>query len=164
MKCCDCRRSKPRCGPRWGEAVCDPEGRIDRTRLARVVFADPPDGPREREHLEKLTHPEIGRRLREQAAALASSGTAVAVLDAPLILEAGWDNLCDKLMFVDAPRQVRLSRALARGWREEDFAAREAVQESLDFKRERADVVVDNSGTPEHTQAQLERFWHSLFG
>ena len=149
---------------RWGQAVRGPDGRIDRSRLARIVFADPPNGPREREHLEQLTHPEIGRLLQQQAEVLEGSGTAVVVLDAPLLLEAGWDRLCDKLVFVDAPRQTRVSRALARGWSEEDFAAREAVQKSLDFKRERADAVVDNSGAPEQTQAQVERFWQSLIG
>ena len=128
-----------------------------------LVFADPPDGPRERKHLEQLTHPEIGRLLGGQAARLAGSGKVAAVLDAPLLLEAGWDRLCRKLVFVDAPRPARLSRALARGWSEEDFAAREEAQESLDFKRRRADVILDNSGSPEQTQAQVERFWQSLF-
>jgi dephospho-CoA kinase len=149
---------------RWGAEVFGPHGRIDRHRLARIVFADPPDGPRQRRYLEELTHPEIGRLLSRQAEALAGSGTAAAVLDAPLLLEADWDRLCDRLVFVDAPRQTRLSRALARGWSKEDFAVREEAQESLDFKRERADVVVDNSGSPEQTQAQVERFWQSLFG
>ena len=149
---------------RWGQKVFGPDGRIDRSLLARVVFADPPDGPRERKHLEQLTHPEIGRLLGRQAEALACSGAAAAVLDAPLLLEAGWDKLCERLVFVDASRRARLSRALARGWSEEDFTAREGAQESLDFKRERADVIVDNSGPPEQTQAQVERFWKSLFG
>jgi len=147
---------------RWGQTVFDAEGHVDRARLAKIVFADPPEGPREREFLEQLTHPEIGRLLEQQAEALAAAGKRTAVLDAPLLLEAGWDRLCRWLIFVDAPRPVRLSRAMARGWTEESFAAREAAQESLDFKRARADVEVDNSGSPERTQAQIERFWRSL--
>lgn len=149
---------------RWGRSMCGPDGRIDRARLALIVFADPPEGPRERKYLEQLTHPEIARLLKQQAEALAVSGTTVAVLDAPLLLEAGWDKLCKELVFIDAPRPVRLSRAIARGWSEEDFVAREGVQESLDIKRERADVTIDNSGSTEHTQAQIEQFWHSHFG
>ena len=93
-----------------------------------------------------------------------AAGVKVAVLDAPLILEAGWDKLCEKLVFVDAPPEVRLARALARGWNEEDFAARQAAQESLDLKRRRADVIIDNSGSPQRTEAQVEHFWHSLVG
>jgi dephospho-CoA kinase len=148
---------------RWGRRVCGADGRIDRQRVAEIVFAAPPHGPAERKYLEELTHPEIGRLLQQQAEALAASGTAVAVLDAPLLLEAGWDRLCGRLIYVDAPRQVRLSRALARGWSQEDFAAREAAQESLDAKRKRADLVVDNSGSPQETRVQVERFWQSLF-
>ncbi len=149
---------------RWGQAVFGPDGHIDRARLAEIVFADPPGGPRERKQLEQLTHPEIGRLLARQAKGLAVSGRAAAVLDAPLLVESGWDRICERLVFVDSPREARLSRARERGWSEEDFAAREAAQESLDLKRRRADVVIDNSGSPEHTQAQLERFWQSLVG
>jgi len=147
---------------RWGPAVFDAEGHVDRARLAKIVFADSPEGPKEREYLERLTHREIAGLLEQQAKILAASGTPVAVLDAPLLLEAGWDKLCRTLIFVDAPRPVRLARAKSRGWTGEDFAAREGVQESLDSKRSRADVEVDNSGSPERTQAQIERFWRSL--
>ena len=149
---------------RWGERVFGLDGRIDRSKLAQVVFPTLPEGVKERAYLEKLIHPEVGRRLRAEARRLAEGGTLAAVLDAPLLLEAGWDNLCSSLLFVDAPRSVRVARALARGWTEEDFSAREGAQESLDSKRMRADVVVDNSGTPEETRAQIERFWHSLVG
>ena len=149
---------------RWGEAVLGPDGQIDRRRLAAVVFSGPPQGPEERKFLEKLTHPRIGARLQEEARRLEAAGCRVAVLDAPLLLEAGWDTLCHRLVFVDAPRPIRLARALARGWSEREFAEREGVQESVDSKRKRADVVVDNSGSPEETQAQVERLWASLVG
>jgi dephospho-CoA kinase len=146
----------------WGEVVFGADGRIDRARLARIVFAAGPEGTRERNYLEQLTHPEIARLLKQQANALAVAGTTVAVLDAALLIEAGWDDMCEKTLFVDAPREARLARAMARGWKEEDFAAREGVQESLDHKRARADVIIDNSGSPERTQAQIEQFWASL--
>ncbi len=90
------------------------------------------------------------------------SDVKAVVIDAPLLAEAGLDKLCDKLVFVDAPPEVRLQRALARGWRKEDFAAREDAQKSLDFKRKRADVVIDNSGSSEQTQAQVKRLWQNL--
>ena len=147
---------------RWGETVFGHDGRIDRTRLARVVFAPGPEGQRERLYLEQLTHPEIARLLRRQTDSMAAAGTEVAVLDAPLLLEAGWEELCEKTVFVEAPREARTARALAREWNEEDFAAREDAQESLQRKRESADVTIDNSGSPERTQAQVERFWASL--
>ena len=147
---------------RWGDAIFGPDGRIDRARLARVVFAAGPKAERERKYLEHLTHPEIGRLLRRQAEAFEAAGFKAAVLDAALLFEAGWNKMCERNVFIESPREVRLARALARGWTKEDFAAREGVQESLDRKRARADVIIDNSGSPERTQAQVEQFWASL--
>jgi dephospho-CoA kinase len=147
---------------RWGDEIFGDDGRIDRARLADVVFAVGPKGTPERKYLEELTHPEITRRLRQQAESLAAAGIQVAVLDAALLLEAGWADGCDKLVFVECPRLARLARAKARGWSEEEFAAREAAQESLDRKRQRADAIIDNSGPMERTQAQIEQFWASL--
>jgi dephospho-CoA kinase len=149
---------------RWGAGILGADGQLDRGKLAEIVFASPPEGSREREYLERITHPEIGRLLEHEARRMAAEGCRVAVLDAPLLLEAGWDKLCSRLVFVDAPRQLRLARARARGWSEREFADREGVQESLDRKRSRADVVVDNSGSPEQTRAQVESLWRSLLG
>jgi dephospho-CoA kinase len=148
---------------RWGNAAFGADGHVDRSRLGGIVFAQSPAGPPERIYLEQLTHPEIGRLLREQAKDMDAAGVKVAILDAPLILEAHWDKLCKRLLFVDAPREARLARARGRGWNEEEFAAREGVQESLDFKRRHADVIIDNSGSPQRTKAQVEQFWRSLF-
>ena len=148
---------------RWGEAIFGADGRIDRARLARIVFALGEEGRKEREYLEQLTHPEIARLLDRQVETLVASGTAVAVLDAALLFEAGWDKRCEKTIYVETPREARQQRANARGWSKEEFAAREGAQESLDRKREHADVTIDNSGSPERTQAQIEQFWASLF-
>jgi dephospho-CoA kinase len=149
---------------RWGSEVFGPHGRIERERLAEIVFADSPHAAEERKYLEQLTHPEIGKRLGLQAAQMAAESSPAAVLDAPLLLEAGWDTTCDVLLFVDTPRRLRLARAIERGWSEEDFAAREGVQQSLESKRERADATVDNSGSADATRAQVERFWHEWIG
>jgi dephospho-CoA kinase len=149
---------------RWGPQILDARGDIDRQRLARIVFSPAPDGPRERSYLEQLTHPRIGQRLQEEARRRVTEGYRVAVLDAPLLFEAGWVKLCDVLVFVDAPRQLRLARARARGWSEKEFAEREGVQESLESKRKQADWCVDNSGSPEQTRAQLETVWRRLIG
>jgi dephospho-CoA kinase len=149
---------------RWGAGVFGPDGRIDRGRLAEVVFADSPKGPQERKYLEQITHPQVGRLLASEAERLRAAGCVAAAVDAPLLLEAGWDRLCDTLVFVDAPGGLRLARARERGWSDADFAAREAAQESLEAKCRRADVVVDNSGPPDATRVQVERLWNSLVG
>jgi len=148
----------------WGEGVFGPDGHVDRKRLAGVVFGDSPLAVESRKRLERILHPEIERRLRREAERMAASGLPAAVLDAPLLSEAGWVGQCDLLVYVDAPRPLRLARAQQRGWNEKDFAAREGVQESLDSKRRLADWVIDTSRSPEDTRAQVERFWHSHFG
>jgi dephospho-CoA kinase len=148
---------------RWGNDIFDADGRIDRASLARIVFAPGDEGARQRKHLEQITHPEITRRLQQQTDALAAAGKRAVVVDAALLLEAGWVDRCEKLVFVECPRETRLERALARGWSKEEFAAREDAQESLEQKRKRADAIIDNSGPSQRTQTQVEQFWASLF-
>lgn len=147
---------------RWGETVLDAVGEIDRRKVAEIVFAAAPESKAELTFLEELTHPRIGQRLQEQLADLNSAGVLAAVLDAPVMLKAGWDRMCQRIVFVDAPRDVRLARARQRGWMEADFAAREAAQEPLEMKRCRADVTIDNSLNRQHLFAQVDRFWQSL--
>ena len=149
---------------RWGQAVFGKDGQIDRQALGKIVFAPAPDGPRELKYLESLTHPRIGRLVLERVGQLSEQGSAAAiVLDVPLLFESGWNKICDKTIFVDAERTLRESRAALRGWTPEDFARREAAQESLETKRTQADVVIDNSGTPQETQHQIDRVWHCWF-
>jgi dephospho-CoA kinase len=88
----------------------------------------------------------------------------VAVLDAPVMLKAGWDRFCDQIWFIDAPYETRLERARARGWTEEEFRSRELAQEPVERKRELADLVLDNSQGIGYTHQQIERYWPSLIG
>jgi dephospho-CoA kinase len=139
-------------------------GEIDRKKLAAIVFAHTDEGRGELAFLEKLTHPEIGRRLQDQLDELAQQGVQVAVLDAPVMLKAGWDGFCDQIWFIDAPLDTRLERAKSRGWTAAEFRARELAQEPVERKRELADLVLDNSRDLEYTHRQIERFWPSLIG
>jgi dephospho-CoA kinase len=148
---------------RWGESVCDESGRLDRKSIARIVFSPTVRGAEELAYLEQVTHPRIGLLMREMLDELAlRTDVPAVVLDAPVLFEAGWDKYCDKIIFVEAPRSLRQQRARQRGWTEAEFAAREAAQESLDAKRNRADWVIDNSKSPDGTFAQVQQFWRSL--
>lgn len=148
---------------RWGERVLDAAGKIDRRAVGQIVFDPSPAGKRELEFLEQLTHPRIGQLLTEQAARWGDGGARALVLDAPVMEKSGWYGLCDRIVYVDAPRPVRLARARQRGWTEEDFVAREGAQESLEQKRGRADLIIDNSGSLTETREQVERWWQTLF-
>ncbi len=148
----------------FGPQVFDSNGQVNRPALAAIVFGSPPDGPRQLAVLEAITHPEIRRRLHIEAERLAAEHVPAAVLDAPVMLKAGWGDVCDVLVFVEAPEEMRKKRAISRGWTAEQFAAREAAQESLAEKRGQADFVIDNSAAAEYTYEQIERLWHSLVG
>jgi len=145
---------------RWGEAVEGPEGRIDRERLASIVFAD----RFELEALEALVWPPVRREFQRRiAAGQADPECRAIVLDVPKLLEAGWDRLCDRLLFVEAPAEVRLARVgQERGWTAEQLAARETMQRPLQQKRLRADYVIDNGGEWADTQAQLRQVFQEI--
>ncbi len=139
----------------WGErGIVAADGRIDRKALGRIVFPSPV----ERSRLEHLTHPFIERRILDEiATARAIADVRFVVLDAAILLEAEWDGPCDKLIYVDAPRPVRLARVKAqRAWTEADLAAREAVQMPAERKKGLADAVVENGGPPADTLTQVD--------
>ena len=147
---------------RWGTAVFGTDGEVDRPALAAIVFSSSPESETERKILEQFTHPAIGEGIRAELERAAAEGTRIAVLDAPVMLEAGWDQVCDTLVYIDAPREIRRQRALEdRGWKEEDFAAREGAQKSLEKKRSRADFVIDNSTCIDSVEQQVDRLWET---
>jgi dephospho-CoA kinase len=79
------------------------------------------------------------------------------ILDAAVLLEAGWDDCCDWIVFVHAPRPERLRRlAQLRGWEEKDVDTRERAQMSLKEKENKADFVLDNSGSSEQLTHQVK--------
>lgn len=140
---------------RWGPRVVRPDGTPDRRAIAGIVFPD----PAERAALEGIVYPHIQAGVRDRiAAADADPGCRFVVLDAAVMLEAGWHGACDKLIYVDAPRDLRLARVAARsGWTAEDLAAREAAQMPAAEKAARADAVVVNDGTPAELRDRLGR-------
>ena len=138
---------------RWGSGLLDAQGQVDRRKLAAVVFSD----DRERKYLESLSLPYIKRRIAEELArAEADPQARLIVLDAAIMLEVGWDHECDAIVFVEAPRAVRLNRlAQQRGWTEAEVVRREAAQLPLTEKARRADHVIDNGGALEQTRRQV---------
>lgn len=140
---------------RWGERVLKPDGTANRRVLAGIVF----DNPAERRALEDWVYPFIRKRAVEEIErAQANPEVRFVVLDAAVMLEAGWNTVCDRVVYVDAPRAVRLARLAARsGWTPTEVASREAAQMALDEKRTRADAVVVNDGSPEQLQVHVDR-------
>jgi dephospho-CoA kinase len=138
---------------RWGPEILDDNGEVQRRKLGAVVFAD----PAQRKELEEIVHPWIKERIRaEVEAARRDPGVPLVVLDAAVMLEAGWHGVCDRLVYVDAPREARLRRVAGqRGWSAQEAEAREGAQMPLTDKAARADHVLDNSASLEHLGRQV---------
>ncbi|MEX2174533.1 MAG: dephospho-CoA kinase [Pirellulaceae bacterium] len=147
---------------RWGERVLDSRGQISRREVAKIVFAA--DGDQEKRFLEELSHPRIELRLQQELAETRATQPPprVVAIDAALLFEAGWDKLCDKIVFVDAPRDARLERAIRRGWSAEQFAAREAAQWPLEKKAQRSHILIRNVRTMENVRDVVRLTWNDL--
>ena len=131
---------------RFGDSVFDESGQINRGRLADRVFGRSGDHHRARKDLESLVHPEIWRLIQDQICHACEAGDVKAViLDAAVLIEAGWQDACEFTVFVDAPDCERLRRATEhRGWTEKEFKKREASQLPIQEKISRADYVIAN--------------------
>jgi dephospho-CoA kinase len=144
----------------WGDAILDADGRVNRNAVAQRVFDKSEAGNVNRKFLEDLLHPRIRQRLNIERDQAVATGKPAIVLDAPLLLEADWGSLCDIIVMIDSPRELRLGRAAMRGWTAADFDEREAAQWPPDEKRRHADVVIPNFGTADDLRHAIHGFWH----
>ena len=142
---------------RWGEHVA-PGGVVDRSAIAAAAFASPD----ERVWLEQQIWPRVAQRVaafREESAA-ADPPPRAAVVETPLLFEAGMDGVYDATIAVVADELVRAERAASRGHQSADERA--ARQLPQDEKARRATYAVDNSGTVEELEAKLSEILGKL--
>jgi len=127
----------------FGPAVVDSAGKIDRRRLADVVFSDSD----KLTALNEIIHPAVLARIAVLIEQYNRQALVRAiVLDMPLLVEVGWAKRCDKLIFVSCKRQIRVDRAIKTGlFDENQFKNRENFQISLDTKANIADNTVNNN-------------------
>lgn len=147
---------------RFGPDVIATDGSLDRPRLGAIVFAD----EQSRLDLNAITHPAVWNRARELfAAAQRRDPDAVVVYDVPLLVEAsdGRPFHFDRVVTVHAPAEERMRRLIElRGLSREDAAARVAAQATDEERSAVADVVIDASGSIEHTREQADALWNSM--
>ena len=145
---------------RWGKEVLDTDGQVIRKKIAAIVFAD--DGAKELAYLESITHPRISARIAQEIENSRQTDCPALIVDAAVMLKAGWDRHCDVILFVNCPKETRWERAKNRGWTREQFESRELSQTAIDRKRATANIVIDNSGSLDQTYEQVLDFWHSF--
>jgi dephospho-CoA kinase len=133
---------------------------IDRASLGRMVFGD----PRELERLNGLTHPLIRAEIERQVeAGRRDPAVRAIVLDAAVLLEARWDQLCTHVVFVRAPDEQRQERvARERGWNERSWRQREKMQIPLDSKIGRCYYSIDNSSSVSHLCEAIRELFHGI--
>lgn len=143
---------------RFGPAVFDAQGGLNRAALGGIVFSD----PQARRDLEGIVHPVVNRRILSELERLRRDGTPLAVLDVPLLFEAGMEGLADEIWVAYLPEDLQIHRLMARdGVSREQALRRIRSQMPLSEKLRRADVIIPTTGcraqSAERVRAQWER-------
>lgn len=143
----------------FSNAILMPDGSLNRAELARRAFTDSASTAK----LNAITHPAILALTHQQLEIAAEQGHPVAIVDAPLLFEAGFDAICDHIVSVIAPTEVRLSRIIQRDDLSQEAALRRmAAQQPSEFYCRDNVSVVTNSGTLTELQEEAVSIWNQL--
>lgn len=143
----------------FGSQVRGDDGKLLRSELAGLVFGNDSKSQQELDWLESQLHPRIHQLVLPQLEQWRQQGVKAAVLDAPVLIKAGWHHQCDEIIFVQCDISIRQQRASRRGWDENELKRRESNQTSLPEKRRHATFVVHSDVDADKTRKQLEEFW-----
>jgi dephospho-CoA kinase len=144
---------------RWGKDILKKDGSLDRAALRQIVFTD----QSELDALNRIVHPGV-TRLRDREIALARErGDPIVVCVIPLLFERNLVEEFDAIVLVDAPRPLRLERMVAtRGMEATDAMNMIASQMPAELKRARADYVIENDGSLQDLERDVDALWSSL--
>ncbi len=139
--------------------VLTPGREIDRHKLGSIVFAD----PKARDRLNRIMHPRIQRIVKEMIEDFRKRGVKVVVVDAPLLIEAGWSPLVDEIWVTVAPRHTVLERLTRRtGLTKAESLARMRAQLSQEERAKHADVIIDTKCALDELKARVQELWQKL--
>jgi dephospho-CoA kinase len=144
----------------FGREVIAEDGTIDRKKLGPIVFADPAKLAR----LNAITHPRMKQMMRERLAEAEGAGTRVAVLEAALLFDAGWDDLTDEVWVTVVDAETAARRASERSGIPigQVLERIQKAQMASDERIRRSDVVIDTSGTMEDTRRRTLEAWREI--
>jgi len=144
---------------RWGKDVLKKDGSLDRKALRQIVFAD----QSELDALNRIVHPGVTRLRDREIAAAKERGDPIVVCVIPLLFERNLVEEFDAIVLVDAPRPIRLERLVTtRGLEETDAMNMIASQMPAELKRARADYVIENTGSLDDLEHDVDTLWSSL--
>lgn len=140
----------------FGESILDSDLRIDRKRLAQLVFQNSDELAK----LEAIVHPAVIARVAQIRNSLPES--TVVVYDTPLLFEKNLQGQFDKVLIVVSDFEHRKARLIERGLEIADIEARIANQATDAQRRTVADFVIENNGSPEQLQDQVTKVWQQI--
>jgi dephospho-CoA kinase len=144
---------------RWGKDVLNQDGGLDRAALRQIVFAD----QNELDALNRIVHPGVTRLRDREMARARERGDPIVVCVIPLLFERNIVEEFDAIILVDAPRPLRLERLVAtRGLEETEAMNMIASQMPAELKRARADFVIENDGSLDKLERDVDALWSSL--
>lgn len=129
--------------------------KLDRAKIADEVFTD----AKKRERLEALIHPYVYGKIKDK---IEASSRDVIVIEVPLLFEAGFETLCDKVVVVKCDYAAKQKRLMRKRYTVQEIRARERAQMAESLKIKKADFVLDNSRSIYETRRETERLWTKL--
>jgi dephospho-CoA kinase len=137
----------------FGEVILNEDRTLDRKRLGAIVFAD----EEKRKQLNAIVHPAVRKEMLLRRDAYVDQGEECVILDIPLLFEGDLTSFVDKIIVVSVDEDVQLARLMARDRStEEEAKQRIHSQIPIQEKAKRADAVIDNNGTKDHSYCQLK--------
>ena len=144
---------------RWGKDILNDDGSLDRAALRRIVFAD----QSELDALNRIVHPLVTRLRDREIAQARDRGDPIVICVIPLLFERNIVDEFDAIVLVDAPRPLRLERMVAtRGIEATEAMNMIASQMPAELKRARADYVIENNGSLQDLERDVNALWSSL--
>jgi dephospho-CoA kinase len=142
----------------FGEHVVAPDGKIDRKKLGDIVFGDPEALAR----LNRIMHPRISQAVEAQLEQYRRRGIDKVVIEAPLLIEAGWGEKVNQVWLTTAPEAVILKRLEAAGMPHSESMARIRSQLPDRERMKHADVVIDTDCSLDELKAKVDKLWREV--
>ncbi|HOW58794.1 MAG TPA: dephospho-CoA kinase [Candidatus Omnitrophota bacterium] len=139
----------------FGDAWENHGKKLNREKIAEEVFSN----PEKRKQLEALIHPYVYEKIKEN---IEETVKRTVIVEVPLLFEAGFQKLCDKVLTVKCNRTVKQKRFKGKRFSAEEIRTRENAQMPESLKIQKADFIIDNSGSISQTTRQVEQLWHKF--
>ena len=144
----------------FGDEVLLDDGEIDRDKLGDIIFSD----TEKKDLLNSIVHPAVFEKMGERIKKVEEEmPDALVMLDVPLLIESGMQSGFSNVVLVYVTEDIQVKRLMARdGYSEKDAFARIRSQMPIDEKKDKVDIVIDNSKDLEHTRRQVLDIYNRL--